>query len=236
MMTDANSLKDRLLFWGFLASLVILPLINRPRALDRILLKDGVFIMLAALLAIVWAAFGLKRAVRAGRQVYWLLLFLLAVAASTWFSAQREISLVGEYRHWQGAGAYAALALVYFLALQVTWTQERLKTLLAMTVYAAALIAAAALIVFGYQMMSIGQITNAAKARGTLVAPNTFAFYLMIVYPLALRLVLRRENTGKEKVVFAIAASLIFAASARKMSQSVLLSNSGSSALPKVWM
>lgn len=202
---------EKLIFAGLIGLTVILPLAVWPGLVDRTLFKDLIFFLGIGSLLMASAVFRLSRGFNIDRQFYLILGFLGFVAASTWFSVHRETSIFGAHRLWLGAAAYLVLASIYFVALQIKWEPARIRKLMIAMVSTAAGLSLFALIKFGLKLSETGVIAKADKARALFPGPNTFAFFLMAVWPLALRLALEAGRSKAQRLLFGLAGLLIFA-------------------------
>ncbi|MDP1808519.1 MAG: O-antigen ligase family protein [Actinomycetota bacterium] len=200
-----SRLVSQWLFFGFMAMAAIVPVTNLSRFADGILTKDAAFIILLCVMAVTWA-FASGRTAYIDRQLWLILIFLGLVGVSTLVSTDMYTSLVGAYRHWEGATAYIALALTYFLALQVDWDDDKIKKLISVLVAVAAAISILALWKSGHKLILLKDIN---RERESFFGPNAFSFFLIMVWPLAIRLFL--ASTKKlEKTFMLFACFFIF--------------------------
>jgi len=193
------------LFFGFLAMAVIVPIVNLSRYADGILTKDAAFVFLLCAMAIAWVRWS-GPTVYVDRGLWFILVWLGLTAVAIAASTDLYTSLVGAYRHWEGAAAYVALALTYFLALQVDWDDDKIKKLISVLVAVAAAISILALFKFGSKLILLKGIS---RERESFFGPNAFSFFLIMVWPLAIRLFLS-SSKRLEKTYLLFACFFIF--------------------------
>lgn len=192
--------------------MAVVPLAIWPRLVDDVLFKDVVFFLGIGLLLIGSSVFGQKKGLILDKQIYLIFGFLGLVALSTWFSIHREISIFGAQNNWQAALTFVVLAATYFVALQIKWDPSRIRTLIIVLVCVAVGLSLFALIKFGYEFAESGPVNRIGKARALFPNPNMFAFFLMAVYPLALRLFLEAGIKKAGRALLGVGCILIFAA------------------------
>lgn len=210
-----NSSMSQWLFAGFLAIAAIVPVINLNRYIDGILSKDAFFVFMICIMAVAWAWRG-SRPAYVNRQFMLILLFLGIVGLSALVSGDLYTSLVGDYRHWEGIAAYIALALTYFLALQVDWDDDKIRKLMLVLTTVAAVVAALALLKFSYEY---AQLETMRRQSESFFGPNALSFFLIMVWPLALRLFIAAKNK-LEKATTLLSCVLIFAGNIVTLSRS----------------
>ena len=206
-----NRVAESILFFGFIGAVVAIPLIDWP-GLDGMLLKDALFFLAVSALLLLWSVFTKGGSVYIDPQMRLIAVFLALVSIATLRSIHIPTSVMGQYRNWGGALSYVLLAFTYFLAVQIDWDEDRVKLLVRSMVYGGAATAALALLRFGRESMWLTNMNQANRASGSFVGPNILSFYLMLIWPLVLRLLFSTETKRPEKLALALAALMMFAA------------------------
>lgn len=213
IQTKSKTTGDRtesVLFAGFLLLAMATPLVDMPSYFDSILVKDALFFLGTGVLFMAWLLLKKGRSVFVDAQLALIVIFLGLIFVSTAGSIHLPTSLFGQYRTWGGAASFIIFALTYFLAIQVSWDKQRIKTLMRAMVYTAGVIAAVKVVQFSYALAFSGAVRAANTVTASFVGYNVFSFYLMLMWPLALRLLLSPEVKRREKTALAAASLFIF--------------------------
>lgn len=197
-------------WWLFLAIVLIVPLLvtttslrgQTPSALtmDAVSLPKLAAIMVLGGLALV--AHLVAVIVDAARvRFHWIILlvvaFLTVACLSTITSISRSLSLFGDLQRNEGLAAYAAYALVFFLAVQLTTSTKRLRAVTTASVLSGTLVASYGLLQFlrldplSWPVSSFG-----ARVFATFGNPDLLAGYLVFPFAAAIGLLVSETRAS----------------------------------------
>ncbi len=214
---SAGTRLETWLYFGLLALVIALPLVMTPYlSADAFDIAKLTALRLISLGIVgVWTfrvAIHKECSIRWSKLDVLLLLFLVLITASTIFSLQPALSVLGKYRRYEGLLTFINYAAIYFLALQSFRSFERIRALSRSLSLVGGVVSIYGLAQFmGFDPIAWpGQQFESWRSFSTFGNPDMLGGFLVLAFPAALASYLDAKST-RDSVLYGVAGTLITA-------------------------